>query len=63
MNIPLEVVSATRDANQAVTLIHLVLNDNSQAAIYLNDGSPRTQLHDLLDAWLADGNEIAEAES
>ena len=62
MNIPLAIASATYGSNTAVSLVHVVLNDNTKAAIYLSDGSPRTQLHDLLDTWLAAGNTITPAE-
>lgn len=54
MNTPLSVTTATRDGN----LIRLTFNDGTRFAIYENDGSPRNYAHDLLDAWLAAGNEI-----
>jgi hypothetical protein len=63
MDIPLAIASATYAASAGGTFVRLVLNDATEAAIYLNDGSPRSELHDLLDAWLADGNEIAEPEA
>lgn len=43
--------------------VHLVLSDGTEGGIYLQDGSPRNLLHDLLDAWIAAGNVITPAES
>lgn len=42
-------------------LVALTLNDGSETRVYLNDGSPRSLAHDMLDAWLAKGNQIAES--
>lgn len=56
----LAVVSATNVPSAGGTFVRLVLNDSTQAAIYLDDGSPRGLMHELLDAWLAEGNEIAQ---
>lgn len=61
MDIPLAIASATAASGSSGALVRLVLNDSTEAAVYINDGSPRNQLHDLLDDWLAEGNEIAEA--
>lgn len=54
MDTPLAITTATRDGN----LIRLTFNNGSSFAIYTDDGSPRNYAHDLLDAWLAAGNEI-----
>lgn len=57
----LAIASASYASGAAPILVRLVLSDSTEAAIYLDDGSPRGKLHDLLDAWLAEGNEITEA--
>lgn len=54
MNSHLTIQSATQGSLGSTRLIRLVLSDFTQAAIYLDDGSPKSELHDLLDAWLAD---------
>lgn len=53
-------VEAAVYSNKAIGLVALTFNDGTHTSIYLNDGSPRLLAHDLLDAWLAEGNEIAE---
>ena len=60
METQLSVVSASYTRRNP-DLVGLVFNDNSRTAIYLNDGSPRSIAHDMLDAWLAKGNQIAES--
>jgi hypothetical protein len=55
----LAIESATYASGAAPILVRLVLSDSTEAAIYLDE--PRGKLHDLLDAWLAEGNEITEA--
>lgn len=57
MEIPLTVKSAVY-SEYTDGLVIIVFNDNTTISIYLDDGSPRIYAHDLLDAWLADGNEI-----
>lgn len=42
-------------------LVALQFNDDTNFSIYVDDGLPRTYAHDLLDAWIAAGNSIAEA--
>lgn len=60
MKTPLAVTEAAY-VMQDISLVRLKFNDNTVASIYLEDGSPRIYAHDLLDAWLADGNEIAQS--
>lgn len=62
MKTSLAVKSASFVASGGGKFVSLVLNDGSTSGIYLEDGSPRTELHDLLDAWLSDGNKIAEVQ-
>jgi hypothetical protein len=62
MNIPLAIASATAASGSYGALVRLVLNDGTEASIYLEDGSPRNLLHDLLDTWIAAGNTIAPIE-
>ncbi len=59
MNSKLSVTSAVYSRRNP-DLVALQLNDGTRTSIYLNDGSPRLQAHDLLDAWLDAGNEIAD---
>jgi len=62
MEVQLAVTSATyvrRDPD----LVKITFNDETQFSIYLNDGSPRTYAHDLLDQWTAAGNSIEEPQS
>lgn len=54
-------VEAAIYANEANGLVALTFNDGTHTSIYLNDGSPRLLAHDLLDAWLEDGNTIGSA--
>ena len=56
MQTPLAVVTAIQDG----ALVRLTFNDGTAFAIYQNDGSPRCYAHDLLDAWLEEGNEVTE---
>ena len=59
MKVQLAITSASYSAEDA-TLVRLIFNDSTRFSIYLEDGSPRNYAHDLLDAWLAAGNVIAE---
>ncbi len=59
MNIPLSITSASY-SDSSHGMVRLTFNDNTNFAIYLNDGSPRSYAHDLLDQWLAAGNAITE---
>lgn len=62
MDTPLSITSAAYSSSNP-SLVNLVFNDGTGFAVYLNDGSPRIYAHDLLDAWLAEGNTITEPES
>lgn len=62
MNSPLTVESAQYRQSAGGPFVHLTLSDGTEASIYLQDGSPRIMLHDLLDAWIAAGNVIIPAQ-
>lgn len=53
-------ITAATYASDGSGLVNLVFDDGSQFAIYPND-PPRIYAHELLDEWLAEGNEIADA--
>ncbi len=57
------VVTAATFIRRDPDFVDLLFNDGTGTSIYLNDGSPRLQAHDLLDAWLDAGNEIADPAS
>ena len=59
MTTPLSITAAVYAADNS-SLVRLTFNDQTRFAIYLNNGSPPTYAHDLLDDWLAAGNVIAE---
>jgi hypothetical protein len=59
METQLSVQSATY-ARHHPDLVELVFNDGSKTSIYLNDGSPGSIAHDLLDEWIAKGNVISD---
>lgn len=58
MRPPITVTEAIRDG----LLIRLTFSDNTKSAIYPEGMLPRCYSHDLLDDWLAEGNEIKEPE-
>ena len=58
MQIQLAVTAASTTPGNP-DLIHLTFNDGSEFSVYQGDGSPRGYAHELLDAWLAKGNEVA----
>ena len=60
--IPIAVESAEHRQSGSGPFVHLVLNDGTEASIYLEDGSPRNLLHDLLDTWIAADNTITPIE-
>ena len=39
-------------------LVRLTFDDNTQASIYLDDGSPRIYAHDLYEDWVNSGNAV-----
>lgn len=53
-------VSAATYAPDNSGLVNLVFDDGTRFAVYPND-LPRNYANDLLDEWLAEGNEIANA--
>lgn len=59
METPLIILTAVY-ARRDPDLVTLRFNDGTQAGLYLEDGSPRTMAHDLLDEWIAEGNTIAD---
>lgn len=62
MAIPLAVQSAQYEKSCGGHFVRLTLNDGTTSSVYLEDGSPPNQLHDMLDAWIAAGNQIAPAD-
>jgi hypothetical protein len=58
METSLAIISAVATPGNPA-LIHLTFNDGTEFSVYQNDGSPRGYAHELLDAWLEAGNEIA----
>lgn len=59
MEAPLSVTLATY-VSRTPDMVALQLSDGTCARLYLNCGFPRYAVNDLLDQWLADGNEIQE---
>jgi hypothetical protein len=45
-------------AHESSGLVKLVLSDNTETSIYLNDGSPKSICHDMLEKWMNSGNAI-----
>lgn len=59
----LSVQSAQYKANRGGPFVHVVLSDGTEAGMYLEDGSPHGLLRELLDEWIAAGNQIDPSES
>lgn len=61
METALAIQSAQYRQSGGGEMVHVVLNGGTESSIYTGDGSPKYQLHTLLDEWVAAGNQISPA--